>query len=264
MSVQSAKSSIRSRSAALIRRAAPIIAAACGASMLTLALRPSNPVPADKSADVQSVLAAPGDNLLDRRGEGFRDMRLAPVSDADFTEAERFFTEYSPTRINEIRVADNEQRRTNLRRVLVYRYRALQKVKSESLELYDTQLREVKANDDVFRICLELKRGGRDRKALQSELNARVTDLFNLGLADRKIRITQVEKSLGDQKILLEHDESNKVMLATKQYERILTQGVEGARLDNTRRMIPAKPKAGSTTAPSNPGDISPGESQSQ
>jgi len=135
---------------------------------------------------------------------------------------------------------------------LVGRYRMINRLKLQSPELYDLKVHEVELDDDVFGICLKLKRNAGDKPRLQTELKAKIRELFDLGVSERKLRIGLVETALADQKKILKTEQEGRDQLVEDRYDAVLAEGVEGAWIGTKHSS--QKAKSGSSTIPS-PGD---------
>ncbi|HET6249879.1 MAG TPA: hypothetical protein VFE47_19470 [Tepidisphaeraceae bacterium] len=181
-----------------------------------------------------------------------RAMHPGRVSEEEWAAAKAFLEVHSRNRVRLIDEKISGEPREGLKRFLVNKWHSIMQLQSQSPELYKTKVREVELDDLIFGDCLDLKQGQGNAKEIQAKLNARITELFNLGLTERKQRMKLVENSLVEQKKSLENDEHDKARLIQQQYELVLAHGVEGARLDNHR---PGKSKPSASTTPSSPGE---------
>jgi hypothetical protein len=132
---------------------------------------------------------------------------------------------------------------------LVGRFRLINRIKSQSPELYNLKVREIELDDDVFGICLKLKSKTGDKARLQSELKAKIAELFDLGVSERKLRIGLVETALEDQKKILKTEQDGHDKLVEDRFNAVLAEGVEGAWIGGKHNG--SKTKAGSSTVPS-------------
>ena len=171
--------------------------------------------------------------------------------DKEWELAAPFLKENSPRRYEWI--TKNNIPHEYLKRFLIVRWRMLQHLKSErQMELYDTKVREMFVEDKVFAICSQLKRGIGNKQQLETELNSQISELFDLGLKERGLRINIVKNELQVQERSLDADKSNKEQLIKERVESVKREGVEGARFG--ARATGQKSKPGSSTVPS-PGE---------
>ncbi len=200
----------------------------------------------------------PGDSLIFSRAaakaEADRNKALhGPVTEEDWKAAQAFLAPLTPHRLTLIEHLPHGQHRDSLKRLLVNQWRGINALKTQAPALYQTRIKELKLSDDIFAICLKMKRGNSNKDpALRAQLRTTMDELFTLGLEERKERISLVEKSLVVQKKSLEVDDRNRNQIISERVEHVLKHGVEGARFDKGN----GKAKNGSTT--------SPGESESE
>jgi len=135
---------------------------------------------------------------------------------------------------------------------LVGRYRTINRLKSQSPDLYTLKVHEVELEDDVFGICLKLKRNASEKSRLQAELKTKIGQLFDLGVSERKLRIGLVETALTEQRKILKNEQEGRDQLVEDRYAAVLSEGVEGAWMGSKHGS--QKSKSGSSTIPS-PGD---------
>jgi hypothetical protein len=177
-----------------------------------------------------------------------------PISEEDWRQASKFLQDHSPSRWIQFKnLPAPSEHRENLKRFLVNRWRGIAELKDSAPELYKIKVREVEVDDNVFGICLTLKHGHKDKLKLQTDLKTAIDELFVLGLAERKQRISLVKKSLDVQEKALASDDRNKVQIVAERYEQILKHGVEGARIDKLKGKNGSKPSS-----------TSPGETESE
>ncbi|HWE01250.1 MAG TPA: hypothetical protein VG326_02480 [Tepidisphaeraceae bacterium] len=166
----------------------------------------------------------------------------------EWEAAKQFLSVHSKNRYEQIERIPGGPKKP-FEQFLVGRYRMINRLKAQSPELYNLKVREVELDDDVFGICLKLKRNTGDKARLQSELKARITELFDLGISERKLRIGLVETALADQKKILKTEQDGREQLVDDRYGAVLSEGVEGAWIGPKHNS--PKPKSNSSTIPS-------------
>ena len=182
-----------------------------------------------------------------RESERADERRTTPAdeSPAEWEQVKEFLRKHAPHRNALLeRRAGKEQRPA---RFFLKRWRAVEALKTESPELYNTKVREVELEDDLLGICLRLNNGG-DRPALQTQMKTKIADLFDLGVKERTLRIARVESALSEQKKTLNSEIQNRDALIAERFELIKSEGVEGASF-NLKRALKAGRR--SSTSPS-------------
>jgi hypothetical protein len=100
--------------------------------------------------------------------------------------------------------------------------------------LYPTRLREVQLEDEIYEVCLDYKRKG--KQVLRDHLKPSMVELVRVGLQVRKGRISLVESAVAEQKKLLDADEQNLDKVVDRRLEETIA------------KAFPAKPKGLPTT----------------
>jgi hypothetical protein len=181
-------------------------------------------------------------------------LHTGPITEEEWKQAKEFLQQYSPNRYRRIQTLETKHAAglkagnfEGLKRVLVDVWLDLSVTREESPALYQTRLKEVKLEDDIFGICLEMQKVHHDKQA-SDHLKAKVAELFEVGLVERQQRIGLVETAIGEQKKSLVSDQANKAQLVSQRYQYVIEHGVAGARLDT--KHTGQKNKNGSTTEP--------------
>lgn len=209
---------------------------------------------AKEPKDVKQIKENPAERDREKaEHERYRRLHSGPVTEEEWKQAKEFLETNSPNRYRRIMSLERRQAAglktgnfEGLKRVLVGVWLDLSVLKDESPELYVTRLREVKLEDEIFGICLEMQKHG--AKQEQSEhLKTKVAELFDVGLIERQQRIALVETAIREQKKSLVSDQANKTQLVSQRFQFIVDHGVAGARLDLKHSV--QKFKSGSTTS---------------
>ena len=122
-----------------------------------------------------------------------------------------------------------------MKHAMVNSWRELLALKGESIDLYNTRLAEVRLEDRVFQVCLDLEKGHGDKAELSRNLKSLINDLFVLGLTEREQRMTVIKAALSEQEQNLTADKRNQEQLVNQRYLYVVEHGVAGARLDTKK-----------------------------
>jgi hypothetical protein len=183
----------------------------------------SDPSPAQRPKAIDST----------RGGQPF------PATPEEWARTAQFMEENAPQRFRVYLSSKDAPRKHEFEQFLVNRWRRLEELKAQSPELYDVRTNEIKLNDQVFALCQQIKStNGPQKQKLQDELKRKVAELFDNGLSERRLRISQLQERLKKQTQALESDTRKRDELISKRYRQISVQGVPGARLDNSRNPI--------------------------
>jgi hypothetical protein len=164
--------------------------------------------------------------------EGEHHLKGRAEVDKEFEKPEMvdFLKTYAPIRYKFV-TRESAYHHEVLKRILVAHAEQIIQLKVEGGALYETKLREMRLEDQIFGDCIQLKRGAGNKAQLESDLKSHVAELFDQGVHERTIRIEIVKKKLDEQEKSLKADVANKEQLVTLRFDQVKREGVEGMRL---------------------------------
>jgi hypothetical protein len=169
------------------------------------ATRPSHDIARDNSRSGGTVLGA-------RSSTAGQDRRI------DFTPEEintalDFFRANSPNRMSVFKLLPEDSLpRRRIANELTRRYRTIQNFKESSPDLYELLVAQVKLRDDAFKLA---------RDGDTAALHDKASQIVEVTLKTRQIRLDLLEKELSQQKEQLASDESDQTKLVGDEVSRV-------------------------------------------
>lgn len=156
-------------------------------------------------------------------------------TDAELADAVDFMKVHAPNRLKASANIRTPEYKERFERFIVNQKRNLDKLKTDSPKIYELRVQEMTINDDIFEICRQMRDASRNRRPtakLESDLHAKVEELFDIGIQERKVRIDRLEEMLAQQKKALESDQNNRDRMIETHTDEIARKGVDGAPLN--------------------------------
>jgi len=140
-------------------------------------------------------------------------------SPEDVEKARAFAKEHFPNRYAAFEaIGDERPMRWMFTRRIVSQWRRLVQLQDQQPEMFETVMREQKLMDDAFGLSREARDG---KSGADDKLRAKVVEIVENQLKDRKARIEKLEKALQDQKDQLAKDQNRKDELVDQRIEQL-------------------------------------------
>jgi hypothetical protein len=163
----------------------------------------------------------PGGRLERDRSDrpGMMPGMIEPISDSEWKEVSDFFAKHTPKRWEMLQKISDKERGGPLKRMITQRYRMIRRLDNdEDRDLYDNTLEQLGAEDAILTAGLKVKSNGGDQVA-QSALRKAVTQLVDLRLRERELRIERIQQALTVESERLAADRENKDQMVEQWYQ---------------------------------------------
>ena len=122
----------------------------------------------------------------------------------DWSEVEAFMKQYSPRRWEMYQKLPPE-RQQQIQITVYRRYRLMQWFKSSDSEVYELQKTRWILGDEIFALSQELKSRSANEQTRQ-KLREKIGQFVDLGVQERKMRISRWEKMIANERELIAHE----------------------------------------------------------
>jgi len=183
------------------------------------------------------------------RGPGFEE----PV---DWNQVQKFIETNAPNRWAAYQKLP-ESEKQKLRGVLIGRYRAIQRLEREgSRELVEIKAKQMRIEDDLFRLNQERKAPGADTEGILAAMRERIRQWVELRFQEREQRIRRLQALIEEETRRLQEDKANIEELVKARLDEELEEA------DDAR--LPGNPRFGRPGVKLHPGTPPPGEPHKQ
>jgi hypothetical protein len=136
-----------------------------------------------------------------------------PLSQDDIKKAREFMQTYSPERYKALQEIMRPEVKNAIEEGTTRMYLSYQRLQTTDPDLYQVVLSRVKVEDKVFGLVSQLNKAGGDpgnkpldRKSVKTELRDAVSQLVELNLTERDLRLKRLAETLKEQQAALEKD----------------------------------------------------------
>jgi hypothetical protein len=175
-----------------------------------------------------------------------------PLSQQEIQETATFFRDHAPNRYALFEQLDEGFPRRRVLRVMVNRYRQIQRFKDNDQEMYNLAVKQFELQDEAFGIIRNVAGTGNPDAETLSKLRDKVKELAQLGLKEREKRVERLERMLAEEKSRLEADKADPDALVDRQLRQIRNEADEVKRhLDQLQDFQRGRDERGSANTPS-------------
>lgn len=158
------------------------------------------------------------------RGQG---AMFPPPSQQEVQDTVNFFRDHAPNRYALFEQLDEGRPRFRVLRVMVNRFRQVQRFKDNDPELYNLAVKQFELQDEAFGMIRNVAGPGNPDAETLSKLRDKVRELAQLGLKEREKRVERLEKMLAEEKTRLDADKADPDALVDRQLRQIRNEADE-------------------------------------
>jgi hypothetical protein len=153
---------------------------------------------------------------------------IEPPTQSEWEDATPFLKEHSPKRLEAINSLPDERRsKWRLMGALSRQYQNIQKMQQDDPDLAKIVTGRMELEDALYGMVAqfrEAKRGGDTEKqaAVRRDMKAKVAELVDTNIKERKLRIARLEKTLKQESDRLADDEKGRESLVEKRVQNLL------------------------------------------